>query len=221
MTTCAIAYYRVSTQRQGQSGLGLDAQRSAVENYARANGLIVVQEFTEVETGTNKRTRPEISKAISAADEGGCKLLIAKLDRLARNVHFISGLMESNVDFVAVDQPHANKLTVHIMAAIAEHEAKMISDRTKAALAATKARGTTLGSPQNLDDRARENSLTARREASRIKMQQATRYAIKARQTGDTLQQIADDLNDMGHTTMRGSQFRPNSVKRLLEKVAA
>src|SRR5215472_8539959 len=145
-----IAYYRVSTERQGKSGLGLDAQRTAVIDYLNGGGWKLLGEFTEVETGKGRNAlarRPQLKAAIEVCRKQKATLLIAKLDRLARNVHFISGLMESGVEFVAVDMPMANRLTVHILAAVAEHEREMISARTKAALQAAKAKGTKLGAP--------------------------------------------------------------------------
>jgi DNA invertase Pin-like site-specific DNA recombinase len=140
-----IAYYRVSTDRQGRSGLGLEAQRQAVHSFLQGRGELVAS-FVEVESG-KRNDRPEIAAALDACREHKAILAIAKLDRLARNVHFISGLMESGVEFVAVDMPEANRLTIHILAAVAEHERETISQRTKAPLQAAKARGTKLGSP--------------------------------------------------------------------------
>src|SRR5215472_18823823 len=139
-----IAYYRVSTAKQGESGLGLEAQRSAVLDYLNGGRWKLVGEFKEVESG-KKNDRPALAKALAACRVHGATLIIAKLDRLARNVAFISNLMESGVDFEAVDFPQANRLTVHILAAVAEHEAKVISERTKAALSAAKRRGVKLG----------------------------------------------------------------------------
>lgn len=133
-----IAYYRVSTDKQGRSGLGLDAQKQAVDSFVAGCGTIL-KEFTEVESG--KRTdRPQLAEALAICRQRKARLVIAKLDRLARNVHFISGLMESGVEFTACDMPEANRLTLHIIAAVAEHEREMISRRTKEALAAAKAR---------------------------------------------------------------------------------
>ncbi len=140
----AIAYYRVSTARQGQSGLGLEAQQAAVAAFCEP-----IETYTEVETG-KRSDRPELQRAIAACKRMGATLVVAKLDRLARNVAFVSTLMESGVEFVACDNPTANRLTVHILAAVAEDEARRISERTKAALAAYKARGGTLGNPSNL-----------------------------------------------------------------------
>ena len=139
-----IAYYRVSTKQQGESGLGLEGQVAAVAAYARGQGAEVLKTYREVESG-KRADRPELAKALAHARRSRATLVIAKLDRLARNVHFLSGLMESNVDFIACDNPHANRLTIHILAAVAEDEAKRISERTRAALAASKARGGRLG----------------------------------------------------------------------------
>jgi DNA invertase Pin-like site-specific DNA recombinase len=140
----SIAYYRVSTDRQGKSGLGLAAQKEAVRQHlSRASGNLLA-EFVEVESG-KRNDRPQLALAMAAAKKAKATLVIAKLDRLARNVHFVSGLMESGVDFVAADNPHANRLMVHMLAAFAEHEREQISKRTKDALAAAKARGTRLG----------------------------------------------------------------------------
>ena len=137
-----IAYLRVSTQKQGDSGLGLEAQESAIVRYT-TNGTVLAT-FREVESG-KRCDRPELRKALDMAKRTGATLVIAKLDRLARNVHFISGLMEAGVDFLACDMPTANRLTLHIMAAMAEHEGRMISERTRNALAAAQARGAARG----------------------------------------------------------------------------
>ena len=214
--TNAIAYYRVSTAKQGQSGLGLEAQKAAVNAYAEKNGLTIANEYTEVETGTRKRQRVEIVAAMKEAKDNDAVLLIAKLDRLARNVNFITGLMESGVKFVAVDMPHVDNFTIHILAAVAEKEAKQISERTKAALAAAAARGVVLGTPENLTDVARQRSIESRRAASKAKLEQAAKYAGKARQCGDSLRTIATDLNEMGHRTSRGKLFTAPAVRRML-----
>jgi DNA invertase Pin-like site-specific DNA recombinase len=135
-----VAYYRVSTEKQGRSGLGIDAQRHAVQNYLNGGAWKLLAEFTEIESG-KRSDRPKLIEAIKLARKDRATLLIAKLDRLARNVAFIANLMEAGVEFVAVDMPHANRLTVHILSAVAEHERELISQRTKAALAAAKERG--------------------------------------------------------------------------------
>ena len=148
-----IAYYRVSTQQQGRSGLGLEAQQQAVRSFLK-DGQPLQAEFTEVESG-KRDTRPQLTAAITQAQRIGATLLIAKLDRLSRNASFIFALRDSGVKFVAADMPDANHLTVGILAVIADHERQAISDRTKAALSALKARGVQLGSPQNLTPAAR------------------------------------------------------------------
>ena len=139
-----IAYLRVSTARQGESGLGLDAQRKTVEDFARQHCGVIVAQHVEVESG-KRSDRPELAKALAAAKKGRATLLIGKLDRLARNVTFIAGLMDAGIDFVASDQSFASRLTLHILAAVAEEEARRTSEPTKAALAAAKARGVKLG----------------------------------------------------------------------------
>lgn len=141
-----ISYLRVSTARQGVSGLGLEAQRAAVTAHIAASGHTLVTEYVEVESGA-KAARPQLAAALAACKLHRATLVIAKLDRLARNVAFISNMMDGGVDFVACDMPHANRLTLHLLAAIAEHEREMISQRTKAALQAAKARGRRLGNP--------------------------------------------------------------------------
>ncbi len=140
-----VAYYRVSTKQQGQSGLGLEAQEIAVRDYAKGTGAAILAKYTEIESG-KLADRPQLAKAVAHARRAKAKLVIAKLDRLARNVAFLSALMDSGVEFVACDNPHANRLTIHILAAVAEDEARRISERTKAALAAAKARGAKLAS---------------------------------------------------------------------------
>jgi DNA invertase Pin-like site-specific DNA recombinase len=139
-----VAYCRVSTARQGRSGLGLEAQREAVRNYLNGGQWSLVAEFTEVESG-KRDDRPELAKALQACRVYGAKLVIAKLDRLSRDAHFLLGLEKAGVDFVAADMPHANRLTVGIMAMVADEERRMISQRTKVALAAAKKRGVKLG----------------------------------------------------------------------------
>jgi DNA invertase Pin-like site-specific DNA recombinase len=222
-----IAYYRVSTKQQGESGLGLEAQESAVQSYARQNGTTIKASYVEVESG-KLADRPELARALAHARRSKATLVVAKLDRLARNVAFLSALMESKVPFVAADNPHANRLTVHILAAVAEAEALAISQRTKAALAAAKARGTLLGSarPGHWDGReeARQAGLEkARTAAVKVKQDKAreayadlvpTMHACKA--DGLSLREIAARLNSEGHTTRRGRPWNPVQVARVL-----
>jgi DNA invertase Pin-like site-specific DNA recombinase len=222
-----IAYLRVSTQQQGRSGLGLEAQQAAITGYAKSIGGEVIATYTEVESG-KRSDRPELAKALAHAKRGKCRLVIAKLDRLGRNVAFISALMESKCEFVACDSPHANKLTLHILSAIAEHEAEMISARTKAALTAAKARGVKLGSARAGHWRGREaariggahkgGDRTREKFASASKpIYEAVRPTIQAmRNAGNSLQEIADTLNNQGHTTVSGLAWNRVQVRRLL-----
>src|SRR5665213_858110 len=195
-----ISYLRVSTQRQGKSGLGLEAQREAVATYLNGGSWKLVQEVVEIESG-KRNDRPELACALSMCRIHGARLLVAKLDRLARNVAFISALMESGVDFEAVDLPQANKLTVHIMAAMAEHEASAVSARTKAALAAAKVRGTKLGGYRwDIQTVARKGNV----RSAKVRAERASKRAkdllpvIDAiREDGaSSLRQIAAALND-------------------------
>ncbi len=215
--TQAIAYYRVSTKRQGESGLGLAAQRETVERYATVNCLEIAQAFTEVETGTAKRQRPEIVKALAAAKAAGAVLLIAKLDRLSRSVSFTSALLDSGVKFVAVDMPEANELTIHIMAAMAQHEAKMISQRTKAGLAQKRKRDGEWR-VSNLDQTARETGAAATKNAAIAAYGQVVGYAAMLRDSGLAYGKIADRLNAEGFKTRNGKPFAAMTVKRLLDR---
>lgn len=212
----AIAYYRVSRQKQAASGLGLESQQANVAAFAKARGYEVVASFTEVETGTNKRARPELARALEQAKREGAELLIAKLDRLARNVHFVSGLMESRVRFTAVDLPEVDSLTVHILAAVAEKEAKMISTRTKDALTAAKARGVQLGNPQNLTLDARRRGAQARYRGAVEAYRLVSGYIGVLRSQALSFQRIADRLNGEGHRTVTGKVWRPAQVRNVL-----
>ena len=193
----AVAYYRVSTKKQGQSGLGLDGQQAALEQYIAQNAGQIIGTYREVETG-KRADRPELLKAIAHAKRSKATLVVAKLDRFSRNVAFLSRLMESGIDFVACDNPHANRFTCHILAAVAEHEAAMISERTKAALASAKRRGIKLGSSRPNHWEGREDRRRAAQKgavaAGQIRKQQATDaygdlYAVvqAARAKGQTL----------------------------------
>jgi DNA invertase Pin-like site-specific DNA recombinase len=206
-----IAYYRVSTSRQGESGLGLEAQRAAVISYLNGGKWQLLEEFTEVESG-KKSKRPQLAAAMAAAKKAKATLIIAKLDRLARNLHFISGLMESGVDFLAVDNPTANRLTVQILAAVAEDEARRISERTKAALAAAKARGTKLG--KNGKKLAAANRAAADQSAADLKP-----LLSKSIAAGLTRAEIADTLNRQGIPTARGGKWHATTVQRIVARL--
>lgn len=228
-----VAYYRVSTKQQGASGLGLEAQKSAIETYAARIGSSLVGTFREVETG-KRSDRPELQKALSCARRAGGILVVAKLDRLARNVAFTSALLESGVEFVACDMPQANRFMIQVMAAVAEYEAKLISERTKAALAAARARGVKLGS-------ARPGHWEGREEARRKGAAKGRKLAVAARklkamrddcysdllptirqmrEEGATFQAVAERLNADGHSTSRGGQWSAPQVFRVLRQAA-
>ena len=222
MTTSFVAYYRVSTQRQGQSGLGLEAQKTAVLAHVAGRGLL--EEFTEVESG-KKADRPELRKAIALARKHKATLIIAKLDRLARNVRFIAELMESDVDFVACDLPTANKLTIQIMAAIAEHERDIISERTKASLAAAKERGTVLGAANpKIQPAASLGRLRGQITITRKADQHAHRIMGVVGEIRDagitTLQGVADALNARGIRTARGNTWHPQAVSNVIKRAS-
>jgi DNA invertase Pin-like site-specific DNA recombinase len=218
-----VAYYRVSTQRQGRSGLGLDAQRKAVRDHLNGGEWRVVAEFTEVESG-KRSDRPKLSEALKTCRVLGATLIIAKLDRLARNVHFVSGLMESGVDFTAVDFPQANRLTVHILAAVAEHEAKMISERTKAALAAAKARGVRLGGYRGarLTAEARQAGCKAVTDRANARAADLAPIVGALQAAGArSLRAIAAGLNDRGVRTPRGTgKWQAGTVSQLLARIS-
>lgn len=215
-----VAYFRVSTPKQGISGLGLDAQKTAVGNYLNGGRWKVIREFVEVETG-KRNDRPQLARALALCRIHNAVLIIAKLDRLARNVAFISNLMESGVEFVAVDFPQANRLTVHILAAVAEHEAAMISARTKAALAAAKARGTILGGDRgNIAAQAAKGaraSIAVRSAKSRKRAIDLLPVVEDLRAEGAaSLRQIAAGLNQRGIPAARGGEWSAVQVQRIL-----
>ena len=222
-----IAYYRVSTAKQGRSGLGMEGQQAAVDAFVTRRGCEVLATYTEVESG-KLADRPQLTKALAHAKRSKATLVVAKLDRLARNVVFLGSLMESGVDFIAIDLEHANRLTLHILSAVAEGEARAISERTKAALQAKKARGAKLGSarPGHWDghEAARlEGSIkgaaaaaTAHRAAADEAYADLLPTIQQLRGDGQTLQQIADTLNGEGHTTRRGKPWNNVQVMRVL-----
>ncbi len=218
-----VSYLRVSTAQQGRSGLGLEAQRKAIEDYLQqTGGELVAPEFLEVESG-KKKERPILRDAIQHAKQNNAILLVAKLDRLARNLAFITQLQEAGVAFRACDMPEANEFMVHILGAVAQYERKMISERTKAGLAAAKARGVKLGRPENLvhgldDPAAIWNS---KQRVMALEAAERLRPVIKELQergiTG--VRAICRALQEKGHKTARGGVWHPASVSRLLKRL--
>ena len=210
-----VAYYRVSTDRQGRSGLGLDAQREAVRRHAGSSDILA--EFTEVESG-RKSDRPQLAAAMAHAKKAGAVLLIAKLDRLARNVHFISGLLESRVDFVCADMPDADRTFLQMMAVFAEYEARKISERTKAALSALKSRGAKLGTPTPRAGGLAGGAVLASRaaaDAERLRPVLADVLASGAR----SLAEISAGLTARHIPTARGGRWAPQQVSNLLNRL--
>ena len=202
-----VAYYRVSTDRQGASGLGLEAQRQAVTHHAGGGQLIA--EFTEIESGRRHTNRPQLLAALAECRKRRAVLLIARLDRLARNVAFIANLMESGADFIACDMPTANRLTIHILAAVAEHEREMISNRTKAALAEAKRRGIRLGNPRI--EEARRCAMRSHRR--RRPAAEVLNLMRGWRRQEWTLRRIAEELNRLSIRSPRGRQWHASSVR--------
>ncbi|MBO0953243.1 recombinase family protein [Fibrella forsythiae] len=211
-----VAYYRVSTRAQGDSGLGLEGQRAAVAGFVRGP---IIAEFTEVESGKNNQ-RAQLSAAIDRANQESAVLVIAKLDRLSRNASFIFTLRDSGVNFQCVDMPDANTLTIGIFATLAQHERELISSRTKAALDAKVAQGAKLGKPENLtaDARAKGAAGNVARAKANENNRRALSMATSLRRSGKNLTQIADQLNTSGFRTARGCQFQATQVSRLLDQ---
>lgn len=198
----AIAYIRVSTQKQGASGLGLEAQRELIRSFCQAHGVEVVTEYKEIESGKNG-DRPELAKALAKCRATKSLLLIAKLDRLARKLSFVSALMDSSVEFVCCDFPEANRLTLHILAAVAEYEAQMCSERVTAALAAAKARGVKLGNPKHLspEGRLKGSQTTKQRAAKRHEELMPT--ILRLEKQGYSVRQIGEQVGTSHMTVMR------------------
>jgi DNA invertase Pin-like site-specific DNA recombinase len=216
-----IAYYRVSTQKQNASGLGLEAQKASVLNYIAHNGNKIISEFTEIESGKNN-FRPELQKAINLCKEQNAILVIAKLDRLSRNLHFISSLMESKVKFICCDMPDASELTINIFASLAQWERKRISERTKEALNAKRIREPLhkFGSPKNLTLSAiqKAHASTSKKAITDQSVRFAWHFIKPLKEQGKTLQQIADLLNNEGYLTRQGKKFYPVQVKNIYDR---
>jgi DNA invertase Pin-like site-specific DNA recombinase len=200
-------YLRVSTDKQGEHGYGIAAQRQAVTAYLNGGRWELLGEFVEVESG-KRNDRPELTKAIAACKKHKAKLVIAKLDRLARNVHLISGLMESKVDFVCCDMPDANRLTIHILAAVAEHEREMISERTKAGLAAARARGVKLG-----------NQALAEANKAAAAARDASLETVLRDLGGRPYREIAAELTSGGIVSPRGGAWNAMTVMRVMKRL--
>ena len=220
-TTKYVAYLRVSTQKQGFSGLGLESQREIIQNYLY--DITPISEFIEVESG-RKNNRPKLKEALDLCRKTGATLIVAKLDRLARNVSFLSNLLENDVEIVFCDFPQANKMVLHILAAISQYEAELIATRTRQALAAKKARGgAKLGNPEHLLDKHEEaiaNSNKTNREKAKRNPNNKRAVAFLKVLVGQdiTLNQMAEILNKEGFVTSQGYQFSPSTVYKLIKR---
>lgn len=217
-----VSYVRVSTARQGRSGLGLEAQRQAVAEYLAQTGARLVGEYLEIESAADNR--PELAAALAHCRRTRASLVVAKLDRLSRNVAFLAALLEADVPFVACDNPTANKLTLHLLAAVAEHEREAISQRTRDALAAAKRRGVALGGEnpacRNLSAAARrrgwQRSAEARRRAAEARYADLRPLVAELREEGRSLAAVAEELNRRGYETARGCAWTGMAVSRVL-----
>ncbi|TIP95721.1 MAG: resolvase [Mesorhizobium sp.] len=221
----AVAYYRVSTQRQGRSGLGIEAQRAAVERFAEAEGMIILQEFTEVETGKGADAldrRPQLTAALALARQTKCPVVVAKLDRLSRDVAFVAGLMVQRVPFIVAELgADADPFMLHLYAALAEKERRLISERTKAALASRKTTGMKLGNPTNTAEAAAKGRKISIREADRF-AQTVLPIIESIQQSGITsLRGLAFALNNRGVRTARNGQWQVSNVRNILARQSA
>ena len=215
-----VAYLRVSTEKQGFSGLGLEAQKEIIKNYLHTK--IPVAEFTEVESG-RKTDRPKLKDALALCRSTGAILIVAKLDRLARNVSFLSNRLESDVDIVFCDFPQANKMVLHILAAISQYEAELTASRTKAALQAKKARGEKLGNPEHLMDKhiqaiAKSNKTNSDKAKNNPNNKRAVAFLKVMISQGKSLQEMTNILNNEGFVTAKGCRFVPATVKRIIKR---
>lgn len=233
-----ISYYRVSTQKQGNSGLGLEAQRFAVEQYITHQKGEMVAEFMEVETAGNKdhisvgvdlsiekllKKRPKLLEAIGLVQREKAVLVVKESSRLSRFSLLIDFLLVSNIQFVCADSPTDTPMVIKLKTAINEDELLKISERTRKALQAKKARGFTLGKPENLTSKARENSLKVRQRNARENKanQQASTLIMFYRREGKTFLQIAEELNRAGYKARRGKPFQPSTIKMLYDRITA
>jgi DNA invertase Pin-like site-specific DNA recombinase len=223
-STTVITYIRVSTSQQGRSGLGIEAQRQSLRQFAKAEGLELVREFVEVETGKGSDAldrRPQLKAALAAAKRLKCHVAVAKLDRLSRDVHFISGLMAHRVPFVVAELgADVDPFVLHLFAALAEKERSLISTRTRQALAAAQARGVTLGSPKLAQ--ARESAVTAIKAGADQHAANVLPMITEAQKAGATsLRAVAEALNARGISTARGGSWHAMSVKNVLDRPVA
>jgi DNA invertase Pin-like site-specific DNA recombinase len=219
-----VAYYRVSTGQQGRFGFSIEAQRAAVEDYVAANPGVIVAELSEVMSG-RKDSRPELAKALSLSRIARATLVIARLDRLSRNVEMIARLMESGLEFVAADFPHANRFTIHILAAVAEYESRLNSERMKEAIAARRERGARIGSPvyngaRRFPPGCQRASAIVRKARSEARARDLAPLIWKAIAEGTSYRVIADEFNESGIAPPRRAPWTKNSIWRIAGQTA-
>jgi len=221
-----VIYTRVSTQQQGRSGLGLEAQERTIDEYVQRTGAKVVGTFKEVQSGKSADNRPQLQEALDLCKVTGAKLLAAKLDRIGRSASFLLSLRDSGVDFIIADMPQANRFTIGIMACLAEYERQLISERTKAALQSAKARGVVLGNPNGaaaFGDKRGQGAREGQIAKADGQAHQVAKYLLPLRAEGLSMAKIADRLNDMGIPTPRNGAagWKAASVKRALDRLEA
>jgi len=212
-----VAYYRLSTPKQALSGLSFEAQKKDVQDFVK--NQVIISSFTEIESG-RKNDRPEIIRALAECKKSKATLIVATFDRLTRDMSFLLALMDSGVPFVCCDTPELNEFTLHIYCAVAQREAKNISEKTKKALAIKKAQGFKLGSPQNLTKEAQSNGVKSRKKIAfeNYNNKRAGFLAVELYKSDPNFSKIAMRLNEIGFKTSRGKEFHPMSVKRLYER---
>lgn len=215
----AIAYLRVSSRNQKLDGLGIESQRKTVRDYCERAGLEIIATYTEQESG-RKRTRKELQRAIQQSQQDNARLIVAALDRLARDAGFLYQLRDAGVDFVCCDYPQLSPLMLGVLGAIAEDTAARIRGNIRNALAAAKRRGTRLGRPGNMSPEQRKLGAAARRDSARDAYRAVANYAALMRRNGMTLSAIAAQLTADGHRTVQGRAFHPMTVARILSRVS-
>jgi DNA invertase Pin-like site-specific DNA recombinase len=214
-----VAYYRVSTRKQGISGLGLEGQRNRVEEFVSNRGGVILGAFQEVESGT-RPNRPELLKAIALCKDLGATLIVSEVDRLTRAANFVDTLRDSGIEFIATDMPFANRQNIDVVALLAQHQWEKISSATKAALKVKIARGWKPGNAQNFSNEDRRKGAEAVRAAAmeNENNRKAALYAKSLQDAGNTLKQICEKLEEGGFKTATGGKFHPTSIHRILKR---
>jgi DNA invertase Pin-like site-specific DNA recombinase len=214
MTKPVIAYYRVSTNKQGDSGLGLEAQQRAVRAFCSNRDIQLIAEFTEIETGTAKKHRPKLHEALEICKRQKCPIIVSSADRLARNVGIMGSILNSGIEVLIADLPNADTFVINILASVAQKEAEAISMRTKSALRSARDRGVVLGKPENFTDEGRRLGVAVRRSRSEAADRIARELILAQRDKGASMQRIANYLNELG---VGGRKWYPSQIHRILK----